>query len=169
MERVYSGMPRFNWAMNDALASQWNGMSSIPSKVYQTRAYRISEETLKATKNMAFVLTEVEFKHGVPVLTEDDSDYLVMAGMLVENVLCRVVYSQRPDKYYGEYVVIFDNRNKPDQPSAMSGYQTIEAAMTDFCKELMLVNPYDHILETIGARGFNHTEYQSIEEFGSWA
>lgn len=169
MERLYSGTPRFNWRMNDALASQWNGMSAIPSKVYQTRESRITIETLKATKNMAFVLTEVEFKHGAPVLTEEDGHYLVLAGMMVENVLCRVVYSERAGQHFGEFVVVFDNRNKTDKDSSKKGYPTIEAAMTDFCKELMLVNPYDHILETIGARGFNHSQYQSIEEFGSWA
>lgn len=166
MERIYSGMPRFNWRADQILSSHWNSQPMVENHpAYGDRGpYRITTDALKATPDMAVLLTEVEFVKGRPLLDEGE-EILTMAGLYTGGVLCRVLYSECQEHGATPCYLTVWNASKTSRTT----HQTIEAAMTDFCKELMLVNPYDHILETIGARGFNHTTYQSNEEFGSWA
>ena len=156
-----NGIVRFDW-VNGCLQA-WDGVSmnavSGPN--------RIEYPVLEANKDKAYVLTEVEFIDGIP--TSDGQElFLTLAGIVtITGTLCYVAYDMTgiPGRFFTAFSKAGDIGAKPNK----TYHPTIGAAMTDFCNELMLVNPYDHIKEIIKERDTRATYYQTNEEFGSWA
>ena len=165
------GRVMFDWKAEPVMSDHWNAQPMVENyPAYGDRGpYRITGDALRKNPGMALLLTEVTFDGGHPVLEQDECTeevMLVMAGMLTGSVMCQVVFLKRGID--GKGPVYMTSWVSNSGPGTKVLYKTIEAAMVDFCKELMLVNPYDHIKQIIG-EGVNRTYYQSNEEFASWA